>query len=414
MYWTGFIVGALVSCICINALENGLARTPPMGWLAWERFRCNIDCDNDPYNCIKESLFMTMADLMVSEGYAAVGYNVVSLDDCWMASERDANGKLQPDPIRFPSGLKALSDYLHAKGLLFGMYEDYGTFTCAGYPGILGSLELDAQTFAEWGVDYVKLDGCNADPADMDQGYPEFGQYLNATGRPMIYSCSWPYYQIINGMTPDWASIASTCNLWRNYDDIQDSWASVASIIDYYGDNQDEIIPNAGPGHWNDPDMLIIGNFGLSYEQSKAQMAMWAILAAPLLMSNDLRNMDPQNKDILQNIDIIAVNQDTLGLQGRRLSKENGIEIWSRQINPTQGTDYSYSLAVLNRRTDGTPYDVSITLSTLGMTFAGGYSVTDLFTSVDLGDFAPDDTFEVRVNPTSVVMLRCNLITSTA
>lgn len=406
-------MGVVAMCCSVGALDNGLALTPPMGWLAWERFRCNVDCENDPYNCISESLFMTMADLLVSEGYADLGYKVVSLDDCWLAHERDADGKLQPDPVRFPSGLKALADFMHAKGLEFGMYEDYGTHTCAGYPGILGHLETDAQTFAEWGVDYVKLDGCYADPVDMDTGYPEFGQYLNATGRPMVYSCSWPDYQLASGMTPDWESIIKTCNLWRNFDDIQDSWVSVTSIIDYYGDNQADINPNAGPGHWNDPDMLIIGNFGLSYDQAKAQMALWAIMAAPLIMSNDLRNMDPKFKAILQNKEIIAVNQDVLGIQGSRLSKKHQIEIWSRSINPTQEEDHSYAVAVLNQSDDGMPHDVAITFSNLGMTYADGYKVTDLYTGVVLGNFGPDDEFHVKVNPTGgVVILRCDLISS--
>jgi alpha-N-acetylgalactosaminidase len=212
---------------------------------------------------------------------------------------------------------------VHSKGLKFGIYEDYGNYTCAGYPGVLGYLRTDAQTFASWDVDYVKLDGCYAHPSDMDRGYPEFGYYLNQTGRAMMYSCSWPVYQIYAGMQPNFSSIIDSCNLWRNFDDIQDSWASVESIIDYYGNNQDVIVANAGPGHWNDPDMLIIGNFGLSYEQSKTQMAIWAILAAPLLMSVDLRTMRPEYKAILQNKKIIAVDQDPLGIQGRRIYKVN-------------------------------------------------------------------------------------------
>lgn len=171
---------------------------------------------------------------------------------------------------------------IHAKGLKFGIYEDYGNYTCAGYPGILGYLQQDADLFASWDVDFVKLDGCYSLPLDMDYGYPEFGRHLNRTGRPMIYSCSWPVYQIYAGINvkilyfkcffiskfvnrmyflfvwqPNFSSIIEHCNLWRNFDDIQDSWASLESIIDYYGNNQDNIAPNGGPGHWNDPDMVI-------------------------------------------------------------------------------------------------------------------------------------------------------------
>ncbi|XP_042212379.1 alpha-N-acetylgalactosaminidase-like [Homarus americanus] len=394
----------------VAALDNGLARTPPMGWLAWERFRCNIDCENDPHNCISESLLKNMADMMVSEGYRDLGYNVVSLDDCWPAHERDQDGKLQPDPQRFPSGLGALADYMHERGLKFGIYEDYGTLTCGGYPGILGHLETDAQTFADWGVDYVKLDGCNADPKDMDEGYPSFGDYLNKTGRPMVYSCSWPVYQQDSGITPNWTSIIETCNLWRNYNDIQDSWSSVANIINHYGDNQDKIVPNAGPGHWNDPDMLIIGNFGLSYEQSKTQMAIWAVMAAPLLMSVDLRDLREEYKAILQNKALIAVNQDELGIQGRRVYKAGHTEMWTRPITPVHEGNRSYALVVLNQGSDGTPAMVTVKPSSLGLTYPAGYEVVDLYTNVNHGTVLPDGQLTFSVNPSGVVVTKWQVV----
>ncbi|XP_063537915.1 alpha-N-acetylgalactosaminidase [Cydia strobilella] len=390
------------------ALDNGLALTPPMGWLAWERFRCNTDCKNDPENCISDRLFRTMTDILVSEGYAAAGYEYINVDDCWPERERDPRGRLVPDRERFPYGMKSLSDYVHSKGLKFGIYEDYGNFTCAGYPGVVGHLAGDSATFASWGVDYVKLDGCYALPADMDHGYPEFGRQLNLTGRQMVYSCSWPVYQIYAGMQPNFSSIIEHCNLWRNFDDIQDSWASVESIIDYYGNHQDVIVPNAGPGHWNDPDMLIIGNFGLSYEQSKTQFAIWAILAAPLLMSVDLRTIRPEYKAILQNRKIIEVDQDPLGIQGRRIYKHRGIEIWSRPILPIQGQHYSYAVAFVNRRTDGTPSDVAVTLRELGLNNPAGYRVEDLYEDVDYGVLSPQTKIKVKVNPSGVVILRAD------
>lgn len=392
-----------------QALENGLARTPPMGWLAWERFRCNTDCKNDPDNCISDRLFRTMADIVVTEGYAAVGYEYINIDDCWLEKERGYDGQLVPDRQRFPYGMKSLANYVHSKGLKFGIYEDFGNYTCAGYPGVLGYLETDALTFASWDVDYVKLDGCYSHPSEMDRGYPEFGYHLNRTGRPMIYSCSWPVYQIYAGMKPNFTAIIEHCNLWRNFDDIQDSWSSLESIIDYYGNNQDAIIPNAGPGHWNDPDMLIIGNFGLSYEQSKTQMALWAILAAPLLMSVDLRTIRPEYKAILQNKKIIAVDQDPLGIQGRRIYKHKGIEIWARPISPVRQNYYSYAIAFLNRRTDGTPSDVSVTLKELGLQHPGGYTVEDLYEDVNYGVLTPQTKIKVKVNPSGVVILRCDL-----
>ncbi|CAG9571827.1 unnamed protein product [Danaus chrysippus] len=405
-------VWILIVVVCIlgkiSGLDNGLALTPPMGWLAWERFRCNTDCKNDPDNCISDRLFRTMTDILVAEGYAAAGYEYVNVDDCWPERERDPRGKLVPDRERFPYGMKSLSDYVHSKGLKFGIYEDYGNFTCAGYPGVVGHLAGDASTFASWGVDYVKLDGCYALPADMDHGYPEFGRQLNLTGRQMIYSCSWPVYQIYAGLQPNFSSIIEHCNLWRNFDDIQDSWASVESIIDYYGNHQDVIVPNAGPGHWNDPDMLIIGNFGLSYEQSKTQFAIWAILAAPLLMSVDLRTIRPEYKAILQNRKIIEVDQDPLGIQGRRIYKHRGIEIWSRPIIPIHGQYYSYAVAFLNRRTDGTPSDVAVTLKELGLNNPAGYRVEDLYEDVDYGVLSPATKIKVKVNPSGVVILRAD------
>lgn len=406
---TMFAVTWFCSPLC-HSLENGLARTPPMGWLAWERFRCNTDCFNDPHNCISERLFRQMADLVVSDGYQAAGYSYINVDDCWLSHARDHRGRLQADPQRFPSGMKALAEYVHSKGLKFGIYEDYGNFTCAGYPGIMGHLETDANTFADWNVDYVKLDGCYSMPNDMDRGYPEFGYYMNQTGRPMLYSCSWPVYQTYSGMTPNYTAIIGSCNLWRNFDDIQDSWQSVASVIDYYGDNQDVIIANAGPGHWNDPDMLIVGNFGLSYEQSKTQMAMWAIFAAPLLMSVDLRTIKPDYKAILQNRKIIAVNQDRLGIQGRRIYKQKGIEIWARPILPVYKGKYSYAIVFLNRRTDGTPSEVSVTLRELGLDHVDGYHITDLYDNYDYGIVTPERRFKVDVNPSgSVVMIRADI-----
>ncbi|XP_060806153.1 alpha-N-acetylgalactosaminidase isoform X2 [Amyelois transitella] len=392
----------------ISGLDNGLALTPPMGWLAWERFRCNTDCKNDPDNCISDRLFRTMTDILVTEGYAAAGYEYINVDDCWPERERDARGKLVPDRERFPYGMKSLADYVHSKGLKFGIYEDYGNFTCAGYPGVVGHLAGDAATFASWGVDYVKLDGCYALPVDMDHGYPDFGRHLNSTGRRMVYSCSWPVYQIYAGIQPNFSSIIEHCNLWRNFDDIQDSWASVESIIDYYGNHQDVIVPNAGPGHWNDPDMLIIGNFGLSYEQSKTQFAIWAILAAPLLMSVDLRTIRPEYKAILQNRKIIEVDQDPLGIQGRRIYKHRGIEIWSRPILPIQGQYYSYAVAFVNRRTDGTPSDVAVTLRELGLNNPAGYRVEDLYEDVDYGVLSPQTKIKVKVNPSGVVILRAD------
>ncbi|XP_046860620.1 alpha-N-acetylgalactosaminidase-like isoform X2 [Xenia sp. Carnegie-2017] len=303
----------------IECLDNGLSLTPPMGWMAWERFRCNTDCKNFPDTCISEKLFMNMADRMAEDGFRDAGYEFISIDDCWMEKTRDSKGRLQADKERFPSGIKALADYIHSKKLKLGIYADYGTHTCAGYPGSIDNMVLDAQTFANWTVDYLKFDGCYSDPKTMSSGYPKMTKALNATKRPIVFSCSWPAYW---NPKPDYMVVAKYCNLWRNYNDIQDSWDSVVDIIDYYAANQEELIKAAGPGHWNDPDELIIGDFSLSFEQSKSQFAIWSIMASPLIMSNDLRSLTPRFRDILLNKEVIAVNQDKLGVQGKRVFKD--------------------------------------------------------------------------------------------
>ncbi|XP_062517061.1 alpha-N-acetylgalactosaminidase-like [Corticium candelabrum] len=382
----------------VESLNNGLTLTPPMGWLDWERFRCNIDCTNDPVNCIGEKLFMDIIDHMAADGFKDVGYEQVNIDDCWSLKERDAQGRLQADPKRFPHGIKYLADYAHSKGLKLGIYGDFGTHTCGGYPGSEDHLQTDAQTFAEWGIDMLKLDGCNSRVQDMDVGYPAMMRALNATGRPIIYSCSWPDYQRASGIKVNYTNIAINCNLWRNYADIQDSWDSVTGIIDYYGNSQDLFAWAAGPGHWNDPDMLIVGDFSLSYDQSKAQMALWAIFAAPLLMSNDLRKISPEAKEILLNQEVIAVNQDPLGKQGLRVLKSGNFEVWRRELS-----EKSLAVVLFYRATGGSDKEFSVSFKTLNIT-AAAVTARDLFAHKDLGTFK--ESFDARVNPSGVVMVK--------
>lgn len=385
------------------ALNNGLALTPPMGWLTWERFRCNTDCENQPDTCISENLIKTMANIMVKEGYLDAGYQYIIIDDCWLARERAPDGSLQPDPKRFPNGIKALADYVHNLGLKFGIYEDFGTETCGGYPGSEFYLMQDANTFAQWGVDYVKFDGCHSDRRDFDAGYEAFGLFLNKTGRRMVYSCEWPLYQSVAGIKPDYDSIARTCNLWRNHIDIQDSWESVVGTIRFYGRNEGNFAREAGPGGWNDPDMLVIGNFGLSYEQSKVQMAMWAMMASPLIMSTDLRNISPEMKAILQNKNLIAINQDPFGLQGTMKGTINGtnIDIWLRTLSG-KGMQVIALLQLVN---PGNPTLITVKARDIGLTATSGYSLTDAFTGELLVDVkGPDDMLKVLVNPDGVVM----------
>lgn len=264
---------------------------------------------------------------------------------------------------------------------------------------MLEQVQQDAQTFAAWGVDMLKLDGCYSSAEEQAKGYPEMARALNATGRPIVYSCSWPAYQ--GGLPPkvNYTILAEICNLWRNYDDIQDSWDSVLSIVDWFFTNQDVLQPAAGPGHWNDPDMLIIGNFGLSYEQSRSQMALWTVMAAPLLMSTDLRTISPSAKEILQNRLMIQINQDPLGIQGRRIVKEKShIEVFLRPLSQAAS-----ALVFFSRRID-MPFRYTTSLAKLHFPEDAVYEVQDVFVGKSIGALKTADNFSVVINPSGVVM----------
>nr|CAH7734606.1 unnamed protein product [Callosobruchus chinensis] len=406
---------------CVFGLDNGLGLTPPMGWMHWQRFRCLIDCDNYPDECISEKLFRSIADRMVEDGYLAAGYEYVMIDDCWASKKRNGNGKLEADPQRFPSGIKNLSDYV----------------SNLGYPGSKDHLQVDADTFAEWGVDYLKLDGCHIDYTKIEIGYIEMQKHLNKTGRPIMFSCSWPDYQEEQGMKvmlhpwypkhstylgyslflnecytvnliitnvemfqSNYTALQQTCNLWRNWKDIEDEWASVTGIVDWFAENQDRLAPFAGPGHWNDPDMLIIGDYGLSYEQSKAQMAIWAIMAAPLIMSVDLRTIEPKFRDILLNKDIIAVNQDRLGIQGRFILRKDKIDIWTKPVLPKEEGGHSYAIALMSRRVDGYPYRLNFTMAELGIKNPNGFILKDLYKKdAPLQEINDSESIIIRIKP---------------
>jgi len=380
-----------VSSVC--GLENGLARTPPMGWLQWERFRCITDCETYPNQCVSDALFKRTADRMVKDGYLKAGYEYVNIDDCWPEHQRTASGDFVADNKRFPNGIKELADYIHGIDLKIGIYTDFGTLTCGGYPGSIFSMQQDTKKFAEWGIDMIKVDGCYACQSLYADGYKAMGFYMNQTGRPMLYSCSWPAY--IPKAKP-YSDIADHCNIWRNWNDIQDSWDSVLSIINYNGDHQDEITPFVGPGKFNDIDMLLIGDYSLSEDQSQTQFAMWAILAAPLFMSADLDEMKQWQKDILLNSEIIAVNQDVMGKMGRRVSKVDWQQVWMRELS-----NNSLAVAFMSTRTD-LPQFMSVQFSQLNIT--GSYTIRDLYAHQDLGVFTTG--FKALVNPSGVFIAK--------
>ncbi|KAJ8924357.1 hypothetical protein NQ315_007153 [Exocentrus adspersus] len=240
----------------------------------------------------------------------------------------------------------------------------------------------------------------------MEEGYAKMGNYLNATGRPIVFSCSWPAYQEPLHIKSNYSKLVETCNLWRNWDDIDDAWSNVTSILKWFSDNQERLAPFSGPGHWNDPDMLIIGNFGLSYEQSKAQMAIWAIMAAPLIMSVDLRTIEPKFKDVLLNKDIIAVNQDPLGKQGRLVLKKDKIDIWTKPVTPNvEGSD-SFAIGFISNRVDGYPYRLNFTLSDLDLSHDFGYIIRDLYEPSRNATIATvDELLFIRVKPSGGSLL---------
>eukprot|EP00036_Acanthoecidae_sp_10tr_P014341 CAMPEP_0206294606 /NCGR_PEP_ID=MMETSP0106_2-20121207/4745_1 /ASSEMBLY_ACC=CAM_ASM_000206 /TAXON_ID=81532 /ORGANISM="Acanthoeca-like sp., Strain 10tr" /LENGTH=538 /DNA_ID=CAMNT_0053725249 /DNA_START=20 /DNA_END=1634 /DNA_ORIENTATION=+ len=324
--------------------KGGLALTPPMGWMSWEIFRCHTSCTPGPpssSDCIDHRLYESMTDALVDGGFLAAGYNGIHLDDCWMQRSpiRDpTTNELVPDPSRFPAGFKALGDYMHKKSVKFAIYTAESPHTCAGYPASAGHEELDAKTFASWGVDYVKVDGCG-DAGYYATGYPAMGKALVASGRDIVFSCSWPAYLGRNETAKPYdAMIAANCNLWRNSADIQCSWGSLSGIISHYGDYSQFLQTVAGPdgpngGHWNDADMLLAGNDCITDDEARTQLSVWSILAAPLIMGNDLRKISASATAILTNKEVIAVDQDVLGRAGIRVSQMGGTEIWARNLS---------------------------------------------------------------------------------
>jgi alpha-galactosidase len=296
-----------------------VAMTPPMGWNSWNHFGCNID----------EAKIRGAADAMVASGMKAAGYQYVVIDDCWQVGRDDA-GNILADPVKFPSGVKALADYIHSKGLKFGIYSDAGTKTCGGRPASRGHEFQDARQYAAWGVDYLKYDWCNTGTDDAEANYRIMANALRDSGRDIVFSlCEW-------GIHKPWTWAGDVGHLWRTTGDIWDKWDqsqgyqhSVTDILD----QQVGLETYSGPNHWNDPDMLEVGNGGMTDTEYRAHFSLWAMLAAPLIAGNDLSDMSAATKAILLNSDVIAVDQDALGRQGHRVSKDGDYEVWARPLS---------------------------------------------------------------------------------
>lgn len=372
------LYGIVVLCAGLqwtSSLDNGLARTPPMGWINWERFTCQTDCTNYPEDCVSERLFRSIIDRVAQDGYLEAGYEYVNIDDCWSELARDDSRRLVPDRSRFPNGLSGLAKYAHDKQVKLGTYGDCGTKTCAGYPAQLKtetSLEDnyfigDAQSLAEWQIDSFKFDGCYLDPAKAESICPKMAAALNTTKRPIMVVCEWPFYMLKEKLAPDYALAQRACNAWRYYEDVLDSWLSILSVVDFTIRIQRDIVKYHGPGNWFDPDQLIIGNFGLSLDQARAQMALWSLWSAPLYMSNDLRSIDPEMAAVLKNKKLIAIDQDRLGVFGVLVNQTDGInfQAFVKPVEPIKNGCPSFAIVYLNRHTLGNTNLISFSLRKL-------------------------------------------------
>jgi alpha-galactosidase len=368
---------------------NALARTPPMGWNSWNKFQCNVD----------ENLIRQTADAMVSSGMKDAGYLYVIIDDCWQVS-RDKNGNIVADTQHFPSGMKALADYIHGKGLKFGIYSDTGTKTCQGRPGSRGHEFQDALQYAAWEVDYLKLDWCFTGTQNGPASYQTMREALDAAGRPIVLSiCEW-------GTNKPWLWANGIGNLWRTTGDISDKWEGQTKWPDgsccsngmlAIVDQQVGLESFAGPGHWNDPDMLEVGNGGMTDVEYQSHFSLWAILAAPLISGNDLRTMRPEIRDILINKEVIAVDQDPLGKEGHRVSKNGDLEVWAKDL-----ADGTRAAVLLNRSTS--EQKITVRWTDLGYPAHLSANLRDLWKHKDLGSFKEE--FSAAVPSHAVVMLK--------
>ncbi|MBN2611576.1 MAG: glycoside hydrolase family 27 protein [Bacteroidales bacterium] len=343
-----FFIGLIIRLDCsIGQSFESLSPTPPMGWNSWNKFGCNVN----------EAMIKEMADAMVNSGMKDAGYEYIVIDDCWQTG-RDSDGNIIPDPERFPSGMKALADYIHSKGLKFGLYSCAGSKTCQGRPGSRGYQFQDARQYAAWGVDYLKYDWCYDEGQDAKAAYKTMSDALKECGRPIVFSiCEW-------GDNKPWKWGKGIGHLWRTTADIRDcfdcsiNWGGlgVLQILD----KQAGLEEHAGPGHWNDPDMLEIGNGGQTITEYKTHFSLWCMLAAPLMAGNDLRKMDDSIRMILTNKEAIAINQDKLGMQGFKFIDYGDLEIWVKALS-----DGDAAFCFLNRSSQ--PVDLDFNWKKMGI-----------------------------------------------
>ncbi len=385
-----------VFLVCFSAYAQKfgqLAQTPPMGWNSWNKFGCDVN----------EQMIKEMADAMVSSGMKDAGYEYIVIDDCWQIG-RDSLGNIIADPERFPSGMKALADYVHSKGLKFGLYSDAGRYTCQARPGSRGYEYQDARTYASWGVDYLKYDWCNHGKQNSEASYKLMRDALYKAGRPIVFSiCEW-------GSTKPWEWAGDIGHLWRTTYDIQDCWDC---LNDWGGmgwtlilDKQEGLEEYAGPGKWNDPDMLEVGNGGMTIKEYKAHFALWCMLAAPLMAGNDLRDMSKGIRDILTAKEVITINQDPLGKQGYKYKDHGDLEIWLKPLSNEE-----MAVCLFNRGDD--PQNIIMHWTWLIKNcenkysirlYDGNYILRDLWKGKDLGAASEINTIDIPAR--DVLLLR--------
>jgi len=371
---------------------DSLAKLPPMGWNSWNTFRLDIN----------EDVVKGIADVFIEKGFKEAGYEYIVIDDGWQIS-RHKNGTIIADPKKFPSGIKALSEYIHAKGLKLGIYSDAGTKTCGEFPGSRGYEYQDASTYAKWGIDFLKYDWCFTGNQSAPDSYLLMRNALEKAGRPIVFSiCEW-------GSQKPWEWGKGVGHLWRTTYDIRPCWDCGEEVV-YQGksfenfigftkilDQQVGLESYAGPGHWNDPDMLEVGNGNLDLEENRAHFSLWCILAAPLMLGNDVRDLSPDILDILTNKEVIAIDQDPLGKQGIKVSDSGNLEVWSKQLK-----DGSRAVVLFNR--SDSKKTMTVTWNDIGYPSRLPMKVRDLWKRKDMGEFSEE--YVTKVPSHGVVMIK--------
>lgn len=376
---------------------EGLALTPPMGWNSWNTFQTNIN----------EKMVMEMADDMVQSGMRDAGYIYLVLDDGWMAKERDVDGNLVADPLKFPKGIKHVADYVHSKGLKFGLYNCAGTKTCAGYPGTRGYEYNDARWYAKNGIDYLKYDWCNTEGINAKEAYKTMSNAIKASGRKMIFSlCEW-------GDNQPWEWAKDIGQLWRISGDISNCFDCIENHgtwnswgVTYIIDMRKNIRQYAGPDHWNDFDMMEVGH-GMSINEDRAHFSMWCMLASPLIAGNDLREMTPETIKILTDKDMIAIDKDKLGVQAYLYKQQDSVDTW---IKPLANGEVAVCFLNRSKKPAQIVYDwnnnpVHDTVSNVHIDFSKvTYNIQDLWLKKSEG--TTGKIFLGSIQPHDVIVLR--------